>query len=99
MEDKEWAQEKCNTNRPPTNPPERPSIGNKKHGIIHKVKKSEYYKDILTYIEARIGLMQALQDASETKDHYRRQLYLHIAEQRQQEIDRWLNEEVEVKEK
>lgn len=62
------------------------------------MKKSEYYKDILTYIEARLGLIQALQDASETKDHYRRQLYLHIAEQRQQEIDRWLNEEVEIKE-
>ena len=62
------------------------------------MKKSEYYKDILTYIEARLGLVQALQDASETKDHYRRQLYLHIAEQRQQEIDRWLNEEVEIKE-
>jgi DNA-binding XRE family transcriptional regulator len=57
------------------------------------MKKSEYYKDILTYIEARLGLIQALQDASETKDHYRRQLYLHIVEQRQQEIDRWLNEE------
>ena len=62
------------------------------------MKKSEYYKDILTYIEARLGLVQALQDALETKDHYRRQLYLHIAEQRQQEIDKWLNEEVEVKE-
>ena len=60
------------------------------------MKKSEYYKDILAYIEARLGLVQALQDASETKDHYRQQLYLHIAEQRQQEIDRWLNGEVEV---
>lgn len=62
------------------------------------MKKQDYYKDILTYIEARIGLIQALEDAKETKDHYRRQLYLHIAEQRQQEIDGWLNEEVEVKE-
>jgi hypothetical protein len=61
------------------------------------MKKSEYYKDILGYIEARLGLIQALQDASETKDHYRRQLYLHIAEQRQQEIDKWLNEEMESK--
>lgn len=60
--------------------------------------KLEYYKDILTYIEARLGLIQALQDASEAKDHYRRQLYLHIVEQRQQEISKWLNEEVEVKE-
>ena len=58
------------------------------------MKKSEYYKDILAYIEARLGLVQALQDASETKDHYRQQLYLHIVEQRQQEIDRWLNGEV-----
>ena len=61
------------------------------------MKKSECYKDILTYIEARLGLIQALQEASETKDHYRRQLYMHIAEQRQQEIDRWLNEEMESK--
>ena len=59
------------------------------------MKKSEYYKDILTYIEARLGLIQALEDAKETKDHYRRQFYLHIVEQRQQEIDRWLNEEIE----
>ena len=58
--------------------------------------KAEYYYDILTYIEARLGLIQALEDAKETKDHYRRQLYLHIAEQRQQEIDRWLNEEMEI---
>lgn len=63
------------------------------------MKKQDYYKDILTYIEARIGLIQALEDAKETKDHYRRQLYLHIVEQRQQEIDRWLNEDVEIERK
>lgn len=63
------------------------------------MKKQDYYKDILTYIEARLGLMQALEDAKETKDHYRRQLYLHIVEQRQQEIDRWLNEDVEIERK
>lgn len=60
------------------------------------MKKQDYYKDILAYIEARLGLVQALEDASGTKDHYRRQLYLHIVEQRQQEIDRWLNEDVEI---
>ena len=37
-----------------------------------------------------------LEDAKKTKDHYRRQLYMHIVEQRQQEIDRWLNEEMEI---
>ena len=96
MEDKDWIQEKCNTNKPPTEVPKKPSIGNRKKSTVTKAK---FYHDILTYIEARLGLIQALQDASETKDHYRRQLYLHIVEQRQQEIDRWLNEEVEVKEK
>lgn len=60
------------------------------------MKKFEYYGDILKYIEARLGLISALKDAEETKDYYRKQFYLHIAEQRQQEIDKWLNEEVEL---
>lgn len=93
MEDKDWIQEKCNTNKPPTEVPKKPSIGNRKKSTV---TKAEYYHDILTYIEARLGLIQALQEASETKDHYRRQLYLHIAEQRQQEIDKWLNEEMKI---
>ena len=58
------------------------------------MKKSEYYKDILTYIEARIGLLTALNEGSETKDYNRRQLYSYIVEQRQNEIDKWLNEEI-----
>lgn len=58
------------------------------------MKKSEYYKDILTYIEARIGLLTALKEGSETKDYNRRQLYSYIVEQRQNEIDKWLNEEI-----
>ena len=59
------------------------------------MRQSEYYKDILTYIETRIGLLTALKNAVATKDHNRKQLYLHIAEQRQKEIDEWLNKEVE----
>jgi len=93
MEDKDWIQEKCNTNKPPTEVPKKPSIGNRKKSTV---TKAEYYHDILSYIEARLGLMQALQEASETKDHYRQQLYMHIAEQRQQEISKWLNEEIEI---
>ena len=58
------------------------------------MKKSEYYKDILTYIEARIGLSTALKEGSETKDYNRQQLYSYIVEQRQNEIDKWLNEEI-----
>jgi hypothetical protein len=58
------------------------------------MKKQEYYKDILEYIEARLGLISAIENAKEAKDHYRRQLCLHIVEQRQAEIDRWLNEEI-----
>ena len=95
MEDKEWIQEKCNTNKPPTEVPKKPSIGFQKKSNA-TMTKAEYYHDILAYIEARLGLIQALEDAKETKDHYRRQLYLHIAEQIQQEIDRWLNEEIEI---
>lgn len=59
------------------------------------MRRSEYYKDILTYIETRIGLLTALKNAVDTKDYNRQQLYLHIAEQRQKEIDEWLNKEVE----
>lgn len=95
MEDKDWIQEKCNTNKPPTEVPKKPSIGNRKKSTV-TVTKAKFYHDILTYIEARLGLLQALQDASEAKDHYRQELYLHIAEQRQQEIGRWLNEEMEI---
>jgi hypothetical protein len=90
---KEWIQEKCGTNTPPTEAPERPSMGNKKSKKV--MKKSEYYKDILDYIEARLGLMYSLEEAVKTKDNSERQLHLHIAEQRQQEISRWLNEEIE----
>ena len=52
------------------------------------MKKSEYYKDILTYIEARLNLMDTMVAAKEIKDHYKQQLYFHMIEQRQQEIDK-----------
>lgn len=58
------------------------------------MKKSEYYKDILEYIEARLGLMSAMDEAQNIRDYYRRQLYAHIVEQRQEEITKWLNEDV-----
>ena len=59
------------------------------------MKKSEYYKDILGYIEARLGLMSAMNEAQTIRDCYRRQLYTHIIEQRQDEIIKWLNEEMD----
>ena len=63
------------------------------------MKKSEYYKDILFYIEERLGLISTMEAAKEEKDPRRRDLYLYMVEQRQQAIDRWLNEEVEVQER
>lgn len=62
------------------------------------MKKSEYYKDILEYIEARLGLMSAMDEAKNTRDHYKRQLYMHIMEQGQKEITKWLNEDVDERE-
>ena len=58
------------------------------------MKKSKYYKDIIEYIEARLGLIDAMECAKQEKEHYRKQLYLHMMEQRQNEIDKWLNEEI-----
>ena len=62
------------------------------------MKKSEYYKDILKYIEARLGLMSAMDEAQNIRDYHRRQLYMHIIEQRQEEITKWLNEEIDERE-
>lgn len=59
------------------------------------MKKLEYYKDILTYIETRLNLMDTMIAAKEEKDYHKKQLYLYMIEQRQNEIDKWLNEEVE----
>ena len=58
------------------------------------MKKKEFYKDILIYIESRLALIEALHNAEVTKDFYKKQLQLHIAEQRQKEINKWLEEEV-----
>lgn len=62
------------------------------------MKKSEYYKDILEYIEARLGLISAMDEAQNIRDYHRRQLYMHIIEQRQKEITKWLNEDVDERE-
>ena len=48
---KEWIQEKCNTNTPPTTVPTHPSQGNCKCNCHQKQKRKEKYKDILEYIE------------------------------------------------
>lgn len=62
------------------------------------MKKSEYYKDILEYIEARLGLMSAMDEAQNIRDYHKRQLYMYIMEQRQKEITKWLNEDVDERE-
>ena len=48
---KEWIQEKCNTNTPPTTVPTHPSQGNCKCNCHQKQKRKDKYKDILEYIE------------------------------------------------
>ena len=48
---KEWLQEKCNTNTPPTVVPTHPSQGNCKCNCQQKQKRKEKYKDIIEYIE------------------------------------------------
>ena len=63
------------------------------------MKKSEYYKDILFYIEERLGLISAMEAAKEEKEPRRRDLYLHMVEQRQSAINKWLNEEVQIERK
>lgn len=35
-EDKDWIQEKCNTNKPPTRVPDKPSVGNKSKSNLKK---------------------------------------------------------------
>lgn len=60
------------------------------------MKKSEYYKDILFYIEERLGLISALEAAKEEKEPRRRDLYLYMVEQRQNAINKWYNEEVQI---
>ena len=63
------------------------------------MKKSEYYKDILFYIEERLGLISAMEAAKEEKEPRRRDLYIHMVEQRQNAIDRWFNEEIQIERK
>lgn len=58
------------------------------------MKKREYYKDILTYIEARLQLADAIIEVQTAKDFYKQQLYREIIRQRQEEIDKWLEEEI-----
>lgn len=58
------------------------------------MKKREYYKDILTYIEARLQLADAIIEVQIAKDFYKQQLYREIIRQRQEEIDKWLEEEI-----
>lgn len=58
------------------------------------MKKSEYYKDIIQYIELRLAEIEAFEEYKVAKDHCIKQMELHIAQQRRKEIDKWLEEEV-----
>ncbi len=58
------------------------------------MKKSEYYKDILTYIEARLDLISAMESACKERDYHRQQFYLNVVERKQQQINKWLSEDV-----
>lgn len=58
------------------------------------MKQSEYYKNIIEYIEIRLNLISAIESAKNEKDYYKKQLYLKMVEQRQEELNKWLNKEV-----
>ncbi len=59
------------------------------------MKKSEYYADIIQYIELRLSEIEALEEYKLAKDHFEKQMDLHIAQQRRKEIDKWLESESE----
>lgn len=59
------------------------------------MKKSEYYADIIQYIELRLAEIEALEEYKLAKDHYKKQMELHIAQQRRKEIDKWLEDNVD----
>ena len=58
------------------------------------MKKSEYYADIIQYIELRLAEIEALEEYKLAKEHYKKQMELYIAQQRRKEIDKWLDEEI-----
>ena len=60
------------------------------------MKKSEYYKDILFYIEKRLDLISAVEAVKEEKEPSRRDLYLYMVEQKQGAIEKWLDEEIQI---
>ena len=82
---KQWIQEKCNTNTPPTSVPEHPSKGNCKCNCHKKQKRKDKYKDIIEfvklYVQAYYRYMQPDTTIEEMKP-------LNDA------LDKWLEEEV-----
>lgn len=59
------------------------------------MNRQEKYEDILDYIEMRLDLMQAANQMSYEKDYHIRQKCLYVVEQKQKQIQKWLNEEVD----
>lgn len=59
------------------------------------MNRQEKYEDILDYIEMRLDLMQAANQMSYEKDYRIRQKCLYVVEQKQKQIQKWLNEEVD----
>ena len=59
------------------------------------MNRQEKYEDILDYIEMRLDLMQVANQMRYEKDYHIRQKCLYIVEQKQKQIQKWLNEEVD----
>lgn len=59
------------------------------------MKKYEYYQDIIKFIDLKLNQLSTMEEIQRTKDFYKKQLYIHMYEQRQKEIDEWLNEEID----
>lgn len=82
---KEWIQEKCNTNSPPTTVPTHPSQGNCKCKCNQKQKRKDKYADLIEYIKLYTQAYYKYMQPETTMEEI---IPLNKA------LDKWLEEEV-----
>ena len=44
------------------------------------MKKQDYYKDIIFYVEERLGIISAMEAAERERNPQKKQLYMHMVE-------------------
>ena len=86
---KEWIHEKCGTNTPPTNTPEHPN-----KNITYKTTRREQLKDVIKLIQYH----QKLEGILRAIDEYPTPSLFDEEEEVRHELNKWLNEEVKIKE-